>query len=554
MIPDQLQSFERLVRLSRSFRRQTARAGHGARDLIGNPQEETTGKRLFRPAASRPVPGDVLAGVSVALVLIPQSLAYAQLAGMPAYRGLYAAALPPIAAALFASSPYLQTGPVALTSLLAFGVLSALAVPGSDEYIELGILLALIVGVFRLAVGLLNAGVIAYLISKPLLIGFMPAAAILIIATQLPAALGTSPEGDGILDEAAWAIAHPQSWTTTAVFLSVVVLALMLGGRLIHRLFPWVLVAIALGIAYSRLTDYDGPTVGPIPGNLPPVTVDLPWGELPSLIVAGIVIAFVGFIEPSSIARTLATQERRPWNANREFLGQGAANVAAGLTGGFPVGGSFSRSALNRAAGARTRWSGAVTGAFVLVFLPFAGFLSSLPTAVLGAIVIGSVAGLVRPLPILRLVRFSRPQFAVAAATFVLTLALAPRVDKAVLIGIGLAVATHLWRELSLEVPNWTDAETLHLRPRGVLWFGSAARLEDAFIGLLGAYPDARLLVIHLDGVGRIDTTAALSLRSLVGDARAAGLSVEFADVPPRWLRLVARVIEREQDPLGADA
>jgi SulP family sulfate permease len=502
----------------------------------------------------RPLPGDVLAGVSVALVLIPQSLAYAQLAGMPAYRGLYAAALPPIAAALFASSPYLQTGPVALTSLLAFGVLSALATPGSEEYVELGILLALVVGVARLAVGLLRAGVIAYLISQPLLLGFMPAAAILIIASQLPAALGSSPEGDGILERAAWTVVHPDSWETSSVALSAAVLALMLGGRLIHKLFPSVLLAVGLGLAYSSLSDYDGPMVGPIPEGFPPVSVDLPWSELPSLLVAGVVIALVGFIEPSSIARTFAAEERQPWDANREFSGQGAANVAAAFTGGFPVGGSFSRSALNRDAGARTRWSGAVTGAAVLVFLPFAGFLSSLPTAVLAAIVIGAVAGLVRPLPILRLARFSRPQFGVAATTFVLTLALAPRVDRAVLIGIALAVAIHLYRELSLEVPSWTEAETLHLRPRGVLWFGSASRLEDAFLALLGAHPDARRLVIHLDGVGRIDTTAALAMRSLVRDARTAGLTVELADVRPRWRRLVDGVIEREQDPLGTGA
>ena len=140
---------------------------------------DATSRALWRPSLPRPAPGDVLAGVSVALVLVPQSLAYAQLAGMPAYRGLYAAALPPLAAAFFASSPYLQTGPVALTALLTFGALAELAPPGSGEYVSLGILLALVVGFVRLAVGLLGAGVIAYLVSQPMLLGFVPAAAIL---------------------------------------------------------------------------------------------------------------------------------------------------------------------------------------------------------------------------------------------------------------------------------------------------------------------------------------------------------------------------------------
>jgi sulfate permease, SulP family len=249
--------------------------------------------------------------------------------------------------------------------------------------------------------------------------------------------------------------------------------------------------------------------------------------------------------------RTYAALDRTAWDANREFVGQGVANVAAAISGGFPVGGSFSRSALNRLAGARTRWSGAVTGLAVLAFLPLAGSLSSLPKAVLGAIVIGAIVSLVRPLPLLRLARLSRPQFLVAAATFALTLALSPHVEQAVLIGIVLAVAVHLWRELQLEVPNWTEGETLHLRPTGVLWFGTAARLEDTFLTLIGRHGDAKRLLVHLDGLGRIDMTGALALRGLLQEARVAGLIVDVVDVRPRWHGLVENVISKEQDPLG---
>lgn len=496
----------------------------------------------------RPARGDLVAGISVALVLVPQSLAYAQLAGMPAYRGLYAAALPPLAAAFLASSPYLQTGPVALTGLLTLGALSTLAPPGSDEYVSLGILLALVVGAVRLAVGLLRAGVVAYLISGPMLLGFMPAAAILIVASQLPAALGAAPEGNGILENAASTLAHPGTWETASLLLAAVVVALMLVGPLAHRLFPAVLVAVGIGLAYSGIAG--GPTVGDIPSGYPPFSVDLPWRELPSLILPGVVIALVGFVEPSSIARTFAARDRRPWDADREFLSQGAANVAAAVSGGFPVGGSFSRSALNRLTGARTRWSGAVTGLAVLAFLPFAGSLATLPAAVLGAIVIGAVAGLIRPLPLLRLARLSAPQFAVAVVTFVLTLALAPRVEQAVVVGIALAVAVHLWRELNLDVPGWTEDGTLHIEPRGVLWFGTAPRLEDAFLALVGERADAQRLVLHLGRLGRIDMTGALALRGALQHAREAGLSVEIADVSPRFAGIVENVIAREDDPL----
>lgn len=502
--------------------------------------------------ATRPhLAADVLAGVTVAIVLIPQSLAYAQLAGMPAYRGLYAAALPPLVAAFLASSPYLQTGPVTLTALLTFGSLSELAPPGSDEYVELGILLALVVGAVRLLLGLVGAGVIAYLVSQPMLLGVVPAAAVLIVASQLPIALGAVPPEEGILEGASWTLAHPGAVEIEALVLVVVVLGLVAGGRFVHPLFPSVLLAVLAGIAYSKVADYGGATVGPIPGTFPPFSLDMPWEEILSLVIPGIVIAVVGFVEPASIARRYAALDRKAWNPNRELVSQGAANVAAAVSGGFPVGGSFSRSALNRTAGARTRWSGAVTGITVLAFLPLAGSLSSLPRAVLAAILIGAVASLLRPLPLVRLARLSRPQFLVAAATFALTLVLAPHVERAVLIGILLAVAVHLWRELQLEVPHWVEEETLHLRPRGVLWFGTAPRLEDTFLALIGEHTDAKRLLVHLDGLGRIDMTGALALRGLLQQARESGLAVDLVDVRPRWDKLVENVISQEQDPLG---
>jgi SulP family sulfate permease len=306
-----------------------------------------------------------------------------------------------------------------------------------------------------------------------------------------------------------------------------------------------------MGLAFSLATDYGGQVVGTIPGGLLDVTVDLPWDELPSLLLPGAVIALVGFIEPSSIARTFAAMERRRWDADQEFVSQGAANVAAAIGGGFPVGGSFSRSTLNRDAGAKTRWSGAVTGLAVLAFLPFASSLSSLPRSVLAGIVIAAVVSLVRPLPLLRLARYSKPQFAVGIATFALTLALSPHIERAVVAGVVLSVAVHLWRELRIEVPSWREDETLHMRPRGVLYFGSERRMEDEFLRLVAEHPDVTRLVVHLDGLGRIDLTGALALRAVMHDAREAGLEVEIRDVRPRWRALVERVIDSEEDPLG---
>jgi SulP family sulfate permease len=494
----------------------------------------------------RPVLGDLVAGASVAVVLMPQSLAYAEVAGMPPHRGLYAAALPPVVAAFLASSPYLQTGPVAITALLTFGALSSLAPAGSPEYVDLGLLLALVVGVVRVAMGLLRAGVVTYLMSQPMLMGFTPAAAVLIVLSQVPSALGVEqPRGD-VVGAALRAAADPWAWRPSALAMCAGVALLVVGGRKLHRLFPGVLVAVGLAIAFTLYVGYGGPVVGLIPEGLPPITLDLPWETLPQLLLPGAVIALVGFAEPASIARAYATQERARWNPNREFVSQGAANVAAAFSGGFPVGGSFSRSSLNRMAGARTRWSGAVTGLCVLAFLPFAGVLAPLPRAVLGAIVIVAAAGLVRLGPAMGLWRLSKPQWAVAWTTFALTLVLSPHVERAVIVGIALAVAIHLWRELSIEVEAWREGEAVHLRPRGVLWFATASGVEDAMLRELAHHPDAACLVVHVDGLGRVDLTGALALRSLRAEAEEAGLTVRVeGDAPERSAEILARVLGR---------
>ncbi len=502
----------------------------------------------------RPTPGDALAGISVAIVLVPQALAYAQLAGMPAYRGLYAAALPPIAAALFASSPYLQTGPVALTSLLTFGALSSLAPVGSPRYVALGALLALVVGVVRLLVGLVRAGVVAYLISQPMLVGFMPAAAIVIVATQLPTLLGSGHAGGRhILPDAAHALGHPHAWSAETIALGLGVVAVVLGGRRLHRLFPSVLLVVVAGVLFSRASGYDGRVVGKIPGGIEDATFDLPWSELPHLLLPGAVIALIGFVEPSSIARTFAAQERTRWNANREFVGQGVGNLTSFLVGGFPVGGSFSRSALNRLAGATTTWSGMIAALAVIAFLPFASSLRQLPTAILAGIVIASVLSQVRLLPLLRLGRLSPPQLVVALTTFGLTIALAPHLEWGVVAGIVLAVALHLYRELQLEIVSDVQGSTLSLRPHGVLWFGTAQRLEEEFLDTLAQHGDVDRLVVHLDSLGRVDLTGALALRGLLARAREAGIETEIVDVRPRWRGLVENVIARDRDPLLPD-
>ena len=504
--------------------------------------------RLLSATRARPRwrvdPGDIVGGISAAFILIPQALAYAVLAGMPAERGLHVAALAPIAAAFFASSPYLGTGPTAITSLLTLGALTALAVPGSAHYVALGALLALLVGAVRVVMGFLRLGLLAHLISRPVLTGFTTGAAIVITASQVPTVLGTDTDSSSPFVAAFDALLHPDQWRPAALAMAVVAGVVMVGGRRIHRLFPGVLLALVVGIVWTVTVGYSGPVVGDVNGAFPMFSLNLPWGSAGDLFVPALVIAIVGFAEPTSIARYFATLERTRWDPDRELVSQGMANLAAAIGGGFPAGGSFTRSALVRETGARTRLAGGITGAVVLLLLPVMGVLGDLPTAVLGATIIVAVRKLIVVKPFLEYRRYTRLQFYVSIVTFLLTIALAPHVERAVVAGVILAIGAHLWRELRVTIRAWSEGTTLHLAPKGVLYFASAPLLEDRLGAMLSETPTAERLVVHLDGLGRIDVSGAMGLRSVLEEAEEAGLHATVRDVPPQARKIVRRVLE----------
>ena len=495
---------------------------------------------------TRPRRGDLVAGVTVAMVLVPQSIAYAALAGLPPQAGLYAAAAAPLMAAPVGSSPYLQTGPVALTSLLVVGALSPVASPGPGEYVALAALLALVVGAVRVLVGVTRTGVVAYLMSQPVVAAFTLAAAALIVCSQVPALVGLTSEADNPVSGAAIAVTTPGEWTPAALAIAVAVAVLTLAARRVSPLVPGALLASLGAVLLVRMTSLDVPVVGDIPRGLPVPSIDLPWSQLPALLLPGLVIALVGFAEPASIARQYASADRSAWDPDREFVGQGLANLGAGLVGGYPVGGSFSRSALNRLSGARTRWSGFVTGACVVAVLPFSHLLAGLPDAALAGLVIASVLPLLNPQPVLRTWRMSRPQFLVAAVTLAVSVAAAPQVQWGVVAGVVAALAVHLWRELRLDVEVWRAGPTLHVRPQGVLYFGSAPRLETLVLAELAGHPDLVRVQLELQRLGRIDLTGALVLRDISRDLGRAGTAVVVSGVQPQWRQLVESVFADE--------
>jgi sulfate permease, SulP family len=510
---------------------------------------EAIGTTEAKPGRSPLItPGDAFAGVSIALLLIPQSLAYARIAGVPGHIGLYAAALPPIAASFFASSPYVQTGPVAVTALLTAGVLAGLAPVDTPRYIALAAGLALMVGLMRLAIGLLRMGRVVYMMSEPVLRGFTSGAALIILFSQVPALVGVH-ESQAPLRSFVDLFLQWRLWDMETLAISAVTFAIIIGSRKIHPLIPWAVIVTVGGILYSRVHGYDGAIVGNVPEGFFPLTLDLPWRSMPDLLLPGLVIALVGFAEVASIARTFAARERQHWEPDRDFISQGAANLAAAVSGGMPVGGSFSRSGLGHMLGVRTPRSGLVTGLTVLLFLPFASVLSPLPAAVLSALVVAGVVPLIRIRPILNMWSLSRPQFLVAASTLLLTLTLAPRVDQAVIIGVLVAVAVHLWREFDLKVVSWVEHDELHVRPEGVLWFGSAEMLQQDVLELVAENPQAARLVLHMQRVGRVDLTASLALEALIEQAQEAGIEPEIRQAHPITAKALHRVLTRPRRP-----
>ena len=462
----------------------------------------------------RPVAGDLLGGISVALVLIPQSLAYAALAGLPPAVGLFASAFPLLIFAVFASSPFLQTGPVALTSLLVAGSLAGAGLePETEAYIGAAAILALIVAAVRLFVGILRLGSVVYLMAEPVAIGFTSAAGIVILASQLPRALGSvlpaeiaargNPIGRGV-----WVLTNPGSWTLGAIVIFIVTVVLMHGGRRLHRLFPGVLVAVIFALSFSRLTNYQAPVLRDIEPGLPQFSLNLPWSSTGSLIVGGIVIALVGFAEPASIARMFANEDQTRWSSSREFFASGLANAVAGVTGAYPVGGSFSRSFVNRFAGAQTRLSGAITGLVVVAFLPFAGLLDGLPEAALGSIVVGAVASIVKPRRLLRIARRSPWQASLTLITFVATLVTPPNIQFGVIIGVAATIIFHFARPFHIERSETADGG-LSLRPRGLLWIGTNARLKSELGQIISDDTGTGPIVIDLERSVAIDAAIA---------------------------------------------
>ena len=517
------------------------------------------------PLQRATVRSDLIAGITVALLAIPQSLAYAQLAGVPAYYGLYAALIPTVIGALFGSCGQLSTGPVALTSLLTAASISQMAAHGSEQYIAFAILLALVSGVFQIAFGVMRMGILLNFLSYPVLMGFINAAAIIIGLSQLPAILGIpAAQTTHFLVDIWRVITNMDSMHEVSLLFGVTAIVLLVAFRKYAPRLPGVLITVTLLTVASYLLGYEkmgGRIIGEIPQGLPGISMPpLDWNATIALLPAGVVIALISFMEAMSSCKVIALKTRTPWNENQELIGQGLAKIAGAFSQTIPVSGSFSRSALNLSVHAKTGMSSVFSAIFVLLtLLYFTPLLHHLPKPVLAAIIIVALAGLVDFSSIARAWRARNDDGIAATITFVATLAFAPGIQIGILTGIMLSLALLLYRMMRPHVAvlgmheDGTLRDAGHSQPEPLnpklgalrfdrsLFFVNVAYFEEAIIKLERSNPDLEYILVVGSAINAIDASGVEMLSNLIDRLKAGGITLGFSGLKPQ----VTEVMER---------
>lgn len=634
---------------------------------------------------------DLIAGITGALVLVPKAMAYAQLSGLPLYFGLYTAFIPAILGALWGSSRQLATGPVAIVSLMTAAAVTPLAIPYTDEYVGLALLLTLLVGIIQFSLGVVKLGSIVNFVSHPVILGFMNAAAIIIGLSQLDMLLGI-PKGrsDFFLKDIWDMFAYlPQTHLPT-VAMSCFGLVLMLGLKKIPALAKAsVLIAVIVTTALSYFVGYEqkisaspsaivtpaaselvgvfddasqkilarsadltklstqlrqaekihdartvadlrykidllkleiegleaekgkllqgvhhlffvrgkvegekgqalyqvgqipenvetesrqwhikkiahgemtlvggGDVVGKIPSGLPSFRLPtLSLDAIMQLLTAALIISLVAFMESISMAKAMASKAKQRIDPNQELIGQGLANIGGSLFQAYPACGSFTGSAINLQAGAKTGFAMVFNGIFVAATLLFlTSYLYHLPKAVLAVIILLAVVGLITPQALKHTWKASRPDGFVALVTFVVTLIAAPHLDKGIMIGAVLALGLYLYNTMAPRVallgrhedgtlrdlkvnPNLiTSRQFTALRFDGSLFFANVAHFEDAVLAAVAGQKEAKYLLVVGDAINYIDSSGEEALHHLVVQLRESGVKPVFSGLKKQVL------------------
>ena len=513
--------------------------------------------------------GDLTAGLIVTVMLIPQSLAYAMLAGLPPQIGLYASMLPLLAYALFGSIMTLAVGPVAVASLMTASALTPLATPGSENYITLAVLLALISGLILLISGLLRLGFLAYFLSHPVISGFISGSAILITIGQLKYLLGLSLPGGSIIATIKSIVHQFAAINTETATIGIAAMVFLFFARsglgpalraiglsakradLLTKLAPMAVVIVSTIIVAGTGIHQSAHVaiVGNVPSGLPHLVLpQISWEQTHALWLPALLISLVGFVESVSVAQSLALKRGQRISPDRELLGIGAANIASALSGGYPVTGGFARSVVNFSAGAKTPAAGIISAILMAVVISaFTDWFYYLPISVLAATIIVAVLGLLDWHTLREAWRYDKADAVSLLLTFAGVIFLG--VEEGILLGVALSLAVLVWRSshphmaIVGRVPGTehfrnierhqvdTLPGLLALRIDESLYFANAQIIEEKIESLIQSRTDTRTLLLILSAVNQLDSTALAMLTDMQKDLSARNIRLQFAEI-----------------------
>ncbi len=500
--------------------------------------------------------GDLVAGLTVGVMLIPQGMAYSMLAGLPPIYGLYASTIPLIIYAVFGTSRQLAVGPVAMVALLIATGVGHIATPGSDQFIGLAILLALLVGLVQLSLGVFRLGFMVNFLSHPVISGFTSAAALIIGFSQLKHLLGLelprSPYVHQIL-YAAWSELANINFPT--LLIGVVGIVIILLAKRFSKNIPGPLLAVTLGIAvvYWLKLDAQGvKIVQEVPQGLPEISLPMfDWNSVKLLLPSTLTIALVGFMESIAVAKAIQARHKNyQVDANQELVALGMANIAGSLFKSFPTVGGFSRTAVNDQAGARTGLASIISALLIVLTLLFlTPIFYYLPQAVLASVIMVAVFGLIDYKEAIHLWRTDRTDFYMLMVTFAATLGLG--IELGIIVGVLLSLAMVLYRSAYPHIASLARVPDTHyyrnvdrfdhviprndilvMRFDAPLFFANANYFQDHLQKLVTQKgKDLRLIVLSAESLSGIDSTAIHMLKDIISQYREQGIIVYFAAV-----------------------
>lgn len=509
---------------------------------------------------------DLVAAVVVTIMLIPQSLAYALLAGLPAQVGLYASMAPLLAYAVFGSSRAMAVGPVAVASLMSAAAAGQFAQGNMELFYQASVVLAFIGGGVLIALGLLRAGFVANLLSHPVVGGFVSASALLIAVGQLGSVLGVSAKGETFFQTVMALLKNFAQFDVATALIGALALLWLWAARkwgknvlkgfglkgltleIVFRAAPVLAIVMSI-VAVSLLQLSSVRTVGAIPTDLPGLFFpSLEFSRWADLFVPAVLIALVGFVETVSVGHALAAKRKQRIDPNQELLGLGAANIASGVFGGYSVTGGFSRSVVNFDAGAQTPMAGVFTaGGILLATLFLTPLLTNLPHATLAATIIIAVLGLIdRHLPGM-LWRYSKRDFLAYLLTVIVVLvagveagiiagvvfsilALLAAISKPHMAVVGQVPGTEHFRNEKRHKVTMVDG-VVSVRVDESLYFPNARWLEDALLEVATQKPDTKAMVLQCNAINHIDASALESLEKIDENLQAMGITLYLSEV-----------------------